>query len=247
MRCLSSQQQKMSYNNYCLIIACKLLISNASYCLQFSVAQTYYQTVAYTQSKLIFEGNMAQAATLNEAQIKRALRYCQSRKHTVRDHTILLFSIYTGLRAKELAALCVGDVFDADGAPRTQFTLSAAQTKGARTRTVFVNRALAQQLTQYALWRSLKCCDPTAALFPSQKGGHFSANTMCQLFLNIYKACGLSDASSHSGRRTFITRLANKGVGVRVLAALAGHSSISVTQRYIDVNDVQLANAVELL
>jgi integrase/recombinase XerD len=28
---------------------------------------------------------------------------------------------------------------------------------------------------------------------------------------------------------------------------LAGHSSIAVTQRYIDVNDDQLANAVELL
>jgi integrase/recombinase XerD len=34
---------------------------------------------------------------------------------------------------------------------------------------------------------------------------------------------------------------------VRVLAELAGHSSISVTQRYIDVNDAQLARAVELL
>jgi integrase/recombinase XerD len=41
--------------------------------------------------------------------------------------------------------------------------------------------------------------------------------------------------------------LANKGIGVHVLAALAGHSSIAVTQLYIDVNDEQLANAVELL
>ena len=188
---------------------------------------------------------MAQAATLNEAQIKRALRYCQSRKHTLRDTTILLFSIYTGLRAKELAALRIGDVYDSDGMPRSQFTLSAEQTKGARTRTVFVNKALAAQLAAYRQWRS--STNAAEPLFRSQKGGHFSANTMCQLFLNIYKACGLSDASSHSGRRTFITRLANKGVGVRVLAALAGHSSISTTQRYIDVNDAQLANAVELL
>ena len=188
---------------------------------------------------------MAQAATLNEAQIKRALRYCQSRKHVARDSTILLFSIYTGLRAKELAALRIGDVYNADGTPRTQFTLSAEQTKGSRTRSVFVNKALSTQLVLYAQWRHTS--DAAQPLFRSQKGGHFSANTMCQLFLNIYKACGLSDASSHSGRRTFITRLANKGVGVRVLAALAGHSSISTTQRYIDVNDAQLANAVELL
>ena len=73
------------------------------------------------------------------------------------------------------------------------------------------------------------------------------ANTMCQLFLDIFKAIGLKDASSHSGRRTYITRLANKGVGVRLLAALAGHSHISTTQRYIDVNSDQLSEAVELL
>ena len=70
---------------------------------------------------------------------------------------------------------------------------------------------------------------------------------MCQLFLDIYKAIGLKDASSHSDCRTYITRLANKGVGVRLLAALAGHSHISTTQRYIDVNSDQLSEAVELL
>ena len=188
---------------------------------------------------------MAQAATLNDAQIKRALRYCQSRKYVTRDSTILLFSIYTGLRAKELAALRIGDVYGADGEPRTQFTLAAEQTKGARTRTVFVNKQLRAQLVLYAQWR--RTSDTAAPLFRSQKGGYFSANTMCQLFLNIYSAAGLKGASSHSGRRTFITKLANSGVNVRVLAALAGHRSIVTTQRYIDVNEVQLARAVELV
>jgi integrase/recombinase XerD len=188
---------------------------------------------------------MAQAATLSDAQMKRALRFCSTRKYVTRDTTILMFSLHTGLRAKELAALRIGDVYDRDGAVRSQFVLTAEQTKGARTRTVFVNKSLTAQLQLYAQWRN--STDSTAPLFRSQKGTHFSANTMCQLFLNIYKQCGLTDASSHSGRRTFITRLANKGVGVRVLAALAGHSSITTTQRYIDVNDAQLANAVELL
>ena len=188
---------------------------------------------------------MAQATTLNDTQIKRALRYCQARRHVTRDTTILQFSLYTGLRAKELAALRISDVYDAEGVVRTQFTLSKSQTKGSRARTVFVNKQLAQQLAVYRKWRC--CSDLNAPLFCSQKGGHFSANIMCQLFLNIFHACGLQGASSHSPRRTFITRLANKGIGVCVLAALAGHSSIAVTQLYIDVNDEQLANAVELL
>ncbi len=63
----------------------------------------------------------------------------------------------------------------------------------------------------------------------------------------IVKDCGLKGATSHSGRRTFITKLANAGINVRLLAELAGHKHISTTQRYIDVNDTQLAHAVELL
>ena len=53
-----------------------------------------------------------------------------------------------------------------------------------------------------------------------QKGKAFSANTMCQLFLNIFAECGIVGASSHSGRRTMITGMAEKGVGVRVLAEI---------------------------
>jgi integrase/recombinase XerD len=63
----------------------------------------------------------------------------------------------------------------------------------------------------------------------------------------MYKNAGLAGASSHSGRRTFITTLANKGVGVRVLMALAGHQNIGTTQRYIDLNDEMLKVAVGLI
>jgi integrase/recombinase XerD len=58
---------------------------------------------------------------------------------------------------------------------------------------------------------------------------------------------GQASATSHNGRRSFITDLATKEISVRVLAALAGHQSIATTQRYIDVNDEMLRNAVELV
>jgi integrase/recombinase XerD len=188
---------------------------------------------------------MRQAQTLNEAQLRRVIKYTRSRRHPVRDETIILTSFYAGLRAKEIAALTVGNVFDEDGNVRSQFILSAAQSKGGQTRTVYLNQRFRKALLEYSA--CIRITDPQRPLFESQKGGHFSANTMCQLFLDIYKAVGLKDASSHSGRRTYITRLANKGVGVRLLAELAGHSHISTTQRYIDVNSEQLSEAVELL
>jgi integrase/recombinase XerD len=189
---------------------------------------------------------MRQAQTLNEAQLRRVLHYCRSRRHPTRDQTIIIIvSSYAGLGAKEIAALKRGDVFDQEGNVREQFILQAMQSKGGKRRTVYLSQRLRRSLSEFSATISL--ANPTRPLFESQKGGHFSANTMCQLFLEIYKACGFKDASSHSGRRTYITRLANKGVGVRLLADMAAHSHISTTQRYIDVNAEQLASAVELL
>ena len=187
---------------------------------------------------------MAQAQTLTEAQLKRCLKWCHLRRHRHRDTTIFYVSYYTGLRAKEIAALTVGDVYGDDGV-REQFTLNKTQTKGSKPRTVWINTKLRRQLDRY--YKHIPSKHADAALFQSQKGGAFSANTMTQLFLTIYHAAGFRGASSHSGRRTFITELASKGVSVRVLAELAGHSSIQTTQRYIDVNPQQMSTAVELL
>ena len=63
----------------------------------------------------------------------------------------------------------------------------------------------------------------------------------------LYARAGIVGATSHSGRRTWLTELSSKGVGVRVLAEMAGHASIQTTQRYIDVNDEQMRRAAELI
>ena len=93
----------------------------------------------------------------------------------------------------------------------------------------------------------LKTTDSERPLFYTEKSKGFSANTLTQWFFWLYRKAGVSGASSHSGRRTFITNLANKGIGVRVLAKLAGHRSIAVTQVYIDVNSDMMRKAVELV
>ena len=92
---------------------------------------------------------MRQAKTLKDAEIKRVLAYCATRQHALRDTTIFVFSLHAGLRAKELAALRICDVYDDVGNVHSSFVLSAAATKGARTRTVYVNKTLKRQLAQY--------------------------------------------------------------------------------------------------
>ena len=188
---------------------------------------------------------MKQAATLTERQLKQVLAHCATRQHAARDRAIVLTSFWAGLRAKEIAALTVADVTDADGQIKAEFVLAPAQTKGHKARRVFLNLKLQRELEIYL--KSRKTRGSCQALFPTQKAQAFSANSLCQLFLKIYTESGITGASSHSGRRSLLTALAAKGVSVRVLQEIAGHSSIAITQRYIDVNDHQMRAAVELL
>jgi site-specific recombinase XerD len=55
------------------------------------------------------------------------------------------------------------------------------------------------------------------------------------------------DLVSHAGRHFFLTSLAEKGVSVHVLAALAGHRNISTTMVYLHANATVLRAAVELV
>lgn len=187
---------------------------------------------------------MKQAKTLTERELKAVLAHCRTRKHSHRDRLAVLLGHWAGMRAKEIAALKRRHVLANDGSIRDSFLLTAEETKGRKARRVFVSSRLQKEIGEYLKRVNLRDINPF--LLQSQKGMAFSANTMCQLLCQIYSKCGIEGASSHSGRRSFITKLANKGVGVRVLAELAAHSSIATTQRYIDVNEQSMRNAIEL-
>ncbi len=191
-----------------------------------------------------FGERMKQAKTFDDRELRTAFARAAARRHGIRDRAIVAVSFYGGLRAHEIASLTLGCVRGADGAVVREFLLSRSQTKGKQGRKVFLSEKLRKEIA-YFLSRT-QMTDPSEPLFKTQKGNRFTANAMCHLFREIYREAGIRGASSHSGRRTFITNLAAKGISVRVLAALAGHASISTTQRYIDVNDHQLRAAVEL-
>ena len=187
-----------------------------------------------------------QAKTLTQQNLKQVLDYVAVHKHALRNRTMLLCTHYAGMRVGEVANLRYGDVIDAAGAIRDEIVLTPEQTKGRHARTVFVNAKLKRELETYV--RNHKATNPTDSLFYTQKRATtgFTPNTLAQYFHYLYKRAGISGGSSHSGRRTFITNLAAKGVGVRVLMSLAGHRNIGTTQAYIDVNDDMKRRAVEL-
>jgi len=190
---------------------------------------------------------MKQAKLLTQQERKRLSAVIDSKRHATRNHTAVALSFYAGLRACEIAALRIGDVFDEGRAVRDMIHLRAAQTKGSDSATVLVNRRLAQALTRYAKQYPTRAAQPNAPLIYSGKGGHFTPQTIVNLFQTLYRAAGISGASSHSGRRQFVTELADKGINARVIQALARHKHLNTTQRYIDLNERKLRSAVELV
>lgn len=233
------------------------LILNTILRSQKEVAQTKQRTHTFTNENSTFGAKaMSQARVLTERELRKVLSYCSTQPHAARNRAMLLCTHQAGMRVGEVSALRICDVLAADGTVMEEISLSAAQTKGNHARTVLVPKKLQKELTDYLQQRyglvdllAVTRTDTQRALFPTQKNPKrgFTANTLCQLFHTIYKAAHMTGATSHSGRRTFITKLADKGVSVRVLMAICGHKQLQTTLRYIELNPTVMKAAVELI
>ena len=190
---------------------------------------------------------MAQARALGAAEMEQVLEHVNAGRHAHRNRCFILLTHLAGLRVGEVASLRWLDVMTADGQIKDEVRLLPEMTKGKHARTVFISTRLRQELQQYAdIYRRAAPLD--CPLFYSQKGARsgFTANSLTQTIAKLYRGAGLDGATSHSGRRTFLTNLANKGTSIHLLRTLAGHRSISTTATYLYSSPTQLKAAVEL-
>lgn len=76
-----------------------------------------------------------------------------------------------------------------------------------------------------------------------------SAQVIINMFAEWYSALRFDGCSSHSGRRTFITMAARNigrfGGSLRDVQALARHSSLAMTQRYIEIDSQAMTKVVD--
>jgi integrase/recombinase XerD len=199
---------------------------------------------------------MSQAKVLSEKEVRKVLLYIASHKHAARNRAMFVVLNATGMRVGELAAIRLSQVLTSTGEIVEEIRLSADQTKGSRSRVVVLNQKAQEEIKNYLMTRfklkdlkAVTMTDTSRALFTTQKNPNrgFSSSTLAQHFHYMYKGAGITGASSHSSRRSFITKLSEMGVSVRVLMDLAGHRSLAVTQKYIESNPKLMRSAVELL
>ena len=196
-----------------------------------------------------------QAKTLTPQELNQALSSAaQCTRWGLRNRMLLLITHWSGMRVCEVASLRVADVLDVRGEIVNEIQLQATQTKGSHCRVVVLPQRLQTELRNYIKKQfGFKSLTGVAyefghkPLFYTQKRNAFTPNTLTQTFAAIYRDAGIKGATSHSGRRTWLTQLAAKGANVRVLQSLAGHRSLAVTQRYIEVNDHLRRTVAEMI
>jgi integrase len=174
-----------------------------------------------------------QAKILSSDDLNDLLLFADCTRSPLRNRVIVLLSAKAGLRAGEIANLTWDMVADANGRVGSLIELRDNAAKNGSGRLIPVHPDLRDALAGY---RSLST--GSGPLIRSERNGPMTPLSIVVWFKRAFKNIGLKGCSSHSGRRTFVTRAARlvhqAGGSLRDVQLLAGHRSIQTTQRYID-------------
>lgn len=189
-----------------------------------------------------------QAKTLTKHQQTAMLSYLETTRHADRNKLIFLLSVRAGLRAKEIAAITWGMVTDAEGSITDCIKLENKASKGRSGGVIWMNKELKQALCNYRNGKEVTSSD---RIIRTERSGAVSAQVIINMFYSWYKKLGFDGCSSHSGRRTFITNAARKistvGGSIRDVQMLARHSSLQMTQRYIEADVEAQKKVVQMI
>jgi integrase/recombinase XerC len=191
-----------------------------------------------------------QAKIFSQREILQVLHHIKGTRYPLRDQVMFLLSIKAGLRAKEISFLTWGMVTDASGRLGDTIHLPDNSSKGKSGRTIPLNQQLKQALSELYHSYSQSPAQEQYVIF-SERGTKMIPCNICHWFKKVFKALRLEGCSSHSGRRTFVTNAAKfiiqAGGSLRDVQQLAGHTSLQMTQSYIEGDNEAKRKVVELI
>jgi integrase/recombinase XerD len=168
-------------------------------------------------------------ASLSSEQVKQVIGACSE----ARDLALILLMIDTGIRRAELIALNWGDVDIDTGLVRI------AKGKGGKSRSIVIGVNTRRALLKYRREVGHEASSP---LFQTRRQTRFAANGLRSAILRIARISGVP-ISPHMLRRTFATLSLKNKMNVLHLQGLMGHSSLQMTERYIQLLEADLIEA----
>lgn len=175
-----------------------------------------------------------------------------TREHP-RDHVLYAMALGTGLRAHELVALDVGDVFDAAGHAKRRVLLRVFKGDGRGDddlQDVVLSEALRAKLAGLRTWKAANGESLTndAPLFVSPRGLRLSTRQLRHAFGIWQVRAGFErHVSAHSLRHSACTNIYASSKDLRLTQRFARHRSVVTTMLYTHPSDEDLVRAVEQL
>ena len=174
------------------------------------------------------------AKVLEEEDVSRVLAHIGKQRNIVRNQVMVLLSFKAGLRACEIAGLEWQMILLSNYKVAKSITIVKSIAKNGSGRTIPLNTTLRRQICKL----HHEMGEPnTGPIILSERGRRMSTRSVVNWFRITYAELGLEGCSSHSGRRTFITRAARAlprtGGSLRDIQELAGHRALTTTERYI--------------
>jgi len=156
-----------------------------------------------------------------------------------RNIAIILTLLMSGLRASELVELKPDDILLGE----RKGSIVVRKGKGNKRRVVPIPNDLRQYLGDYLTEHRAT----GKWLFDSQRGEQLTYIGVYQLCVAIGKKAGVEGLTPHVLRHTYCHDLVSKGVGLEMVAKLAGHAKIETTMIYTQPGEEELQKVVEKL
>ena len=162
-----------------------------------------------------------------------------------RDRALFGVCLYGAARINEACTLLRGDVIGFKGV-RDVLVIRSYNTKGKQeTREIQVHPKLKEYLEEH------HSCDRwkrSPHLFPGRHGrGHINKTSADKILRDTCHKLEIEGVSTHSFRRTALTRMSDAGVPLRHIQAISGHKTLSALERYLGVTEQQKETAISTL
>ena len=212
---------------------------------KISELEKYIETNPAESVKKIKDGRIYEPKSFDE-RTYRTLRRLYYRESNPQH--ILIFELLTkcGLRISELIDLMIKDInmnFNVD-TPRTG-KLIIRNGKGLKSREIPLHNDVRTALINWISLRKKMKVD-TPYLLISERKKKYTTNGIYRIVKKYHQKLNIEEYSPHSYRHFFCKQLL-QNTDISTVARLAGHSSISVTQRYVTASKQDMEDAISKL